>query len=710
MPELPITLHLNRGGTSAVLHVTADGVPHLAHWGESLGELSEEQLDALVAAQIPPVVSGSADMPPTMALVPLQSDGWLGTPGLVGSRRGRGLFPAFRPVAVRAEDDAIAVDLHDDEAELDLTLELELTDAGLLRCRAILTNAGEGGYDLESLVLALPTPAAETRVIDQTGRHLRERDIQTHEFTIGSHERTVRVARAHSASAIHGTCAEGAGWRSGLVHYIHVAWSGNIVSKAERDTLGFQGLLGGELLYPGEITLDHGESYETPWIIATWGDGLDAAAARIHAYIRGFANYPATLRPVTLNAWEAVYFDHSLPRLLKIVDAAAAIGVERFVLDDGWFGSRRDDTSGLGDWVISPEVWPDGITPLADAVHAHGMQFGLWVEPEMINPDSDAARAHPEWILSPATHQPRLARHQQVIDLTNPEAFEHVRSQLIAVLDSTPIDYLKWDFNRDLYEAVSPRTGLPAYHAQTHAAYALIDALLEHQPGLEIESCAGGGGRVDLEIMRRTVRVWGSDCIDPLERKLIEAGTALLLPPELVGSHVASPTSHTTGRTQELGFRASNALFSHMGIEWDLTKASEADRAELGAWVALHKRLRPFLHSGTTVHADHPDRSWWVHGVVGEDRAIYALTRMATGAVRPTPPLCLPGLDPDTVYLVRELLPDGVASPASGHHFPMVPWWENGLTLTGRALATAGLRFPDLNPEQTILLEARVVG
>ncbi len=456
-------------------------------------------------------------------------------------------------------------------------------------------------------------------------------------------------------------------------------------------------------------------------MVGTWGNGLDEAAGRLSEYLRGLPSHPRTVRPVTLNAWEAVYFDHSLERLLALVDAAADIGVERFVLDGGWFGSRRDDTSGLGDWVVSADVWPDGLHPLVDAVHARGMQFGLWVEPEMINMDSEAARAHPEWVLSPVAHRPREARQQQVIDLTNPEAFDHVLGQLLAVLDEHHIDYLKWDFNRDLYEAESPMTGRPAYHHQTRATYALMDAILAVHPELELESCAGGGGRIDLEMMTRAVRVWGSDCIDPLERKLIEAGTSLLLPPELVGSHIASTTSHTTGRTLGLTLRASTALFSHMGIEWDLTQASAQEREELAAWVALHKDLRELLHSGRVVHADHPDEGWWVHGIVAQNSndAVFALTRMRSSDVRPTPPLRLPRLDvmegvqsgvEGRRYWVRELLPEGVASATAG---PLpdqhVPWWQDGLTLPGAVLAGAGFRFPDLKPEQTILLRVTAV-
>lgn len=737
MPHIPADLHLRAGGTSVVLHIAENSAPQVLYWGADLGNLSEQDLGEFVSSQVPGVVSGTADTPPVLSMIPSQSEGWLGTQGLVGSRGGRSQFSAFRAQSVDVhttgsggdgdaagdvvvgENTGTRVDVHcyDDEAGLVLSVRLELTGSGLLRARATITNDAQDGYSLESLLLALPTPARETRVIDQTGRHLRERDIQTHEFTIGEHSRTTRIARGHAESTVHGTCEPETRWQDGLVHYIHVAWSGNTKTIAERDILGFQGLLGGEMLYPGEITLDHGESYTSPWIVGTWGHGLDEAAGRIHKYLRGLPSHPRTVRPVTLNAWEAVYFDHSLERLLPLVDAAADVGVERFVLDDGWFGSRRDDTSGLGDWVVSADVWPDGLHPLADAVHARGMQFGLWVEPEMINIDSETARAHPEWVLSPVSHLPREARQQQVIDLTNPEAFDHVLGLLLAVLDEHQIDYLKWDFNRDLYEAESPVTGLPAYHLQTKATYALMDAILAAHPSLEIESCAGGGGRIDLEMMTRAVRIWGSDCIDPLERKLIEAGTSLLLPPELVGSHIASTTSHTTGRTLGLTLRASTALFSHMGIEWDLTQASEQEREELAAWVALHKELRSLLHTGHVVHADHPDAGWWVHGVVAQDRgdAIFALTRMRSSEVRPSPPLCLPGLSgvngvDGTRYLVRELLPEGVASATSGTSATQqVPWWDSGLTVPGSVLSEVGFRFPDLKPEQTILLRVTAV-
>lgn len=713
-------VHLRRGGTSLMLHAAPGGLPEVLHWGADLGPLTPGELSAWARASAGGVVSSSPDVPPRLSLVPSQAEGWTGTPGLAGTRGGVAQFSAFQTTAVdvlatEGTDGApsrVRVGAHDQEADLDLELEIEVAASGLLRARATLTNRGTDAYGVDSLLLALPTPASETLVVDQSGHHLRERETSVHDFTLGTHERTTRVGRAHMASTIHGTCEAGAGWNRGLVHYVHVAWSGNTRTVAERAVLGYQALWGGELLMPGEVVLAPGEQYATPWLLATWGEGLDEAAGRIHDFLRARPAHPSSTRPVTFNAWEATYFDHSLPRLSRLAEVAAEVGAERFVLDDGWYGARRDDTAGLGDWVVSADVWPDGLSPLADVVHGLGMEFGLWFEPEMINPDSDAARAHPEWILSPRTHRPQEERSQQVIDLTNPAAFEHVLGQMLAVVSGARVDFIKWDFNRDLLEAVSPLTGRPAYHAQALATYRLMDAVLAANPGLEIESCAGGGGRIDLGVMERAVRVWGSDCIDPLERQGIEAGTSLLLPPELVGSHVASTVSHTTGRTLNLTLRASTALFSHMGIEWNLLEATEGERRELAAWVALHKRLRPLLHTGRVVHADHPDAGWRIRGVVAHDggEAVFTLVRVATSPVRPTPAVRLPGLRPDATYRVTELLPDGVGSPVvrNGRTPESWAWWfDGGAVLPGTVLSTAGLRFPDLDPEQAILVQLR---
>ena len=280
---------------------------------------------------------------------------------------------------------------------------------------------------------------------------------------------------------------------------------------------------------------------------------------------------------MVLNTWEAVYFDHRLDRLTALADTAAELGVERFVLDDGWFRHRRDDTAGLGDWYVDEDVWPHGLHPLIDHVRGRGMEFGLWVEPEMVNPDSDLARAHPDWVLPGPPW-----RHQQALDITIPEAYAYILERLDALLSEYDIAFLKWDHNRDL---VTPT------HEQTLATYRLLDELRARHPGVEIESCSSGGARVDLGILARTDRVWASDTNDALERQNIQRWTQLLLPPELVGSHVGPPRAHTTGRTHDLSFRAATALFGHFGIEWDIASASDEERTELAEWIARYKRV-----------------------------------------------------------------------------------------------------------------------
>ena len=229
----------------------------------------------------------------------------------------------------------------------------------------------------------------------------------------------------------------GFGFTHGNVYSAHVAWSGNSVLSAERlpYTTGVIG--GGEVLFGGEVGLEHGESYTTPWLVGSYGEGLNEVASRFHGYIRrvhrdwlvdhGIAPKP---RPVILNTWEAVYFNHDYDTLTALADKAVESGVERFVVDDGWFGARRDDTAGLGDWQISQDVWPDGdksLKALADYVHGKGLEFGLWFEPEMVNPDSDMFRNHPDWVLKPtAGRLPMQGRTQQVVDLTNPDAYDYI--------------------------------------------------------------------------------------------------------------------------------------------------------------------------------------------------------------------------------------------------------------------------------------------
>jgi len=258
--------------------------------------------------------------------------------------------------------------------------------------------------------------------------------------------------------------------------------------------------------------------------------------------------------------------------------------------------------------------------------------------------------------------------------------------------------------NRDLIDVA--HGGRPAVHRQTLAFYAMLEELKRAQPGLEIESCASGGGRVDLEVLQRTQRIWASDCNDPLERQLIQRWTGMLVPPELIGAHVGAPTSHTTGRTHTLGFRASTAFFGHFGVEWDLTRASDVERAELAEWIALHKRERELLHCGRMVVADSADPSMTVHGVVAIDAAtaVFAVTSLATSTGSVPPPIRLPGLDPDRTYQVETIgQPPLYSAPPAG--------WVGAdpIEVGGRILLLVGLAVPALRPETTLLLKVTAI-
>jgi alpha-galactosidase len=698
-------IHLRAAGVSLVLDTPSNALPSILHWGADLGEPSPEDLGDL-AATVSPLLENAVDVPVRVGMVPENSAGWLGAPGLQGSRAGGAWSPHFDDVRYERNASGVTALANDAAAELQLVLEIELTASGVLRTRATLTNRADTGYEVQRLVVTLPVPSVATESLDQAGRWAKERVPQRRAITVGTHLRESRRGRTGADAAtvlIAGEAGFGFGEASGEVWGIHVGFSGNHVSYLERMTSGKTLLGGGELLLPGEVVLERDESYTTPWIYGSWGRGLDEQAARFHEWLRARPQHPRTVRPVTLNVWEAVYFDHRLEPLLELAEHAAAAGVERYVLDDGWFAGRRSDDAGLGDWVVDTDVWPEGLHPLVDRVRELGMQFGLWFEPEMVNPDSDLARAHPEWILQTGGRLPLAQRQQQVLNLAIPEAYDHILEAISVLVDEYRLDYVKWDHNRDLVDAGSTATLKAGVSAQTHAVYRLLAELKFRHPHLEIESCSSGGARVDFGVLEYTDRVWASDCIDPLERQGILRWTGQLLPPELVGSHIGSARSHTTGRRHDLSFRASTALFGHFGVEWNIAKASENDRTEVAEWIALHKRFRALIHSGRTVRVDHPVTELSVHGIVAQDRseALFEFALLARPSTWPPGLVRVPGLDPDTRYRVTSV---GPRAPFSTNN--TAPSWQadGGVVLSGRALAAVGVQAPPLQPEHSALL------
>jgi alpha-galactosidase len=737
-------------GVSLLLDVTNARLPAVLHWGADVGDLTPDDVDAFRLNAIHPVAANIVDDPVRLSLLPEHWTGWVGRPGLSGSRGGRDWSPKFevtavsvdgarlaqngdRPILVNAGAGSVQVQAIDPTAQLACTVTVELVAGGLVRAQAELTNLASEPYQVQDCVLAFPVPQDAREILDLAGRWGKERTPQRRPLGVGMHLREGRKGRTgpEAATVLH-LGAPGFGFATGEIWAVHTGWSGNHIHYAERLSTGEQVIGGGELLLPGEVILGEGETYQTPWLYASYGQGLDAVARRFHRFLRARPSHPRPTRPVTLNVWEAVYFNHDVDRLVDLAERAAGVGVERFVLDDGWFGARRHARAGLGDWTVSADVWPSGLHPLVDKVTGLGMEFGLWFEPEMLNLDSEVARNHPDWVMATGGRLPVEARFQQVINLGIPECYAYIRDAILAMLDEYAISYIKWDHNRDLIDAGTQPSGRPGVHEQTLALYRLIDELKAAHPRLEIESCSSGGARVDLGILERTDRVWVSDNIDPLDRQQMLRWTSQLIPPELMGSHIASGRSHTTGRTHDLSFRAATAVFGHLGIEWDLARVDTEELAELAQWVDFFKAYRELLLAGDLVRLDFPDETLSAGGVIAPDksRAIYSFASLGSSEVVLLGRLRLPGLDPARRYRVAPLL---VARLPYGLRPPR--WWGGalagpdyhldlanpagvvtsglpqppGVVLNGAALASSGLTAAGLNPEEAVLYLAEAV-
>jgi alpha-galactosidase len=727
-----------RSAGVAVIVELARPVPRILHWGRDLGPLTEAGLAALRLTADSAVLHGNIDAPRRFTVWPTEADGWLGTPAHQGHANGAGTTPRPRLVDAELPSGAeLVITLADDVSGLDITLSYTLDPAGVLKVDSTLTRHTAGfpaDYQLAEVSTLLPLPRRAADLLDFTGKWCRERAPQRRPLTFGGYLRQTRRGKpGFDSPFLLAAGTPGFGFRHGEVWAVHVGWSGNqryLVDQLPEGAGEHAAALGGgELLKPGEISLAPGESYHTPTCYFTWSDqGLDGISERFHRMLRARAKHPSAPRPLLLNTWEAVYFDHDLDRLRTLADRAARIGVERLVLDDGWFAGRRDDTRGLGDWIVDETVWPRGLGPLADHVHGLGLQFGLWIEPEMISLNSRLAAEHPEWILGPSAGLGPSSRHQYGLNLADPGAWKHLLKCIDTLVDTYGVDFLKWDHNRDLPEAVLRGTdaadgagaGLgrdrPGVHAQTLAFYRLLDALKQRHPGLEIESCAGGGGRIDLGVLEHCDRAWASDCNDPVERQSIQRWTGQLLPPELIGAHVGAAEAHTTHRTTGLSFRLATALFGHAGIEQDLTECTDGELERLAAWAALYREVRPLLHGGRVVRADlgggDETPATVLHGVVARDRtsALFCWARLTTSPEGQSGRIPIPGLDPGLTYRVR--VRTEIGRPP--RHVHAAPAWvaeavDGWVTIPGTILTVSGLPMPVLNPEQAMLLELRAV-
>ena len=704
-------VRLDNAKLSLVLLVRAAGAPEIAYFGTAL---AAGDLAAVSYLRARNQFHNSIDVDIVQAsLLPTLGIGNF-NPAAMRGRRETGDWGAdFKVSNIKKSGGSLTLTMLDETAGLRLTTDLVLAkDSAVLEMRNTLTCL-RGVYTLDDLaagVMVVPDSARELLVHDgQWCNEFNERRFVLDSGTWAAENRKGRTSHDHFPQVILGT--PGFGEYHGQVYAFHLGWSGN--HKVAVDVLddGRRLVRLGEFLHPGEITLKKGESYATPKLYVSCAHGLNALSNNFHAFTRGhILHWPQgamRARPITLNTWEGNYFAHDMTSLKAQADAAAALGIERFVLDDGWFGLRDDDSSSLGDWHIDKRKYPDGLTPLIDHVRACGMEFGLWVEPEMINPDSDLYRAHPDWVLTTQGRPLITGRKQLVLDMTRAEVADHLFGWLDALLCDNAISYFKWDMNRDLV-AASGVNGKPAYHGQVQALYALLARLRAAHPDVEIETCASGGGRIDFGVLPFTHRVWTSDCTDATERVRIQRGYSRFFPPELMGAHVSNSPGHQTARRHSLSWRAAVAFFGHMGMEMDPRHLAADEAAELTGWFALHKRLRHILHSGAFIGFDEVDHRH-ARGAVSADKnhAVVGIYQTQSQSHKSSAPFYVHGLNPKAQY--RITLPQPALNPAKMWSAGQLALLGGQIVVSGELLAKIGLIVPELKPESALILEFNAV-
>ena len=698
--------------SSYVIDVSGKGMPLCRYWGRRLPEGTD--LSVLPVLLERPLPLAGLDQDVALALLPEFGFGWFGVAGLMGCRERRDWATFFELSGVEKTEQGIAIHCRDAVAGLELSLDIGM-DAGtdVLTRRTRLRNAGSGDYRLDWCAAgAFSVPARCLEVLNFEGQWAQEFQERRLRLGVGNWSRENRRGRtSHDCfpQVIVGT--ESFTEESGEVYGFHLGWSGNHRVEVEGLNESTRQVQLGEWLAPGEVVLAPGEVYQSPPVYAAYAaTGLNKLGDSFHRFVRGqILQWPGGAmrqRPVHLNTWEALYFDHDLGSLKELARIGAELGVERFVLDDGWFKGRDHDRAALGDWIPDPKKYPQGLGPLADYVTGLGMEFGLWIEPEMVNPDSDLYRAHPDWALHLKDRPIITGRHQLVLDLSREEVSDYLFAAIDKLLGAHPIAYLKWDMNRDLVTPGSSRNqGAAVYRRQTLALYALIERFRKAHPQIEIESCASGAGRADFGILDYTHRIWTSDNNDALERQTIQRGFLRFFPPEIMGAHIGPSPAHIGYRRHTLAFRAATALFGHLGLELDVRKLDEEERAELKLWIETYKRFRELLHGGRTHQLSiRRDAGRGGHGVVAPDKgeALFAIVQLAASRLRISPPVRLPGLDPEAVY---RLSLAGAPPPHVKFKTEGLSALEQGtLHVPGAILANVGLQIPILPPETVLLI------
>ncbi|MGR5063239.1 alpha-galactosidase [Photobacterium sp. DNB22_13_2] len=691
-------LHLQSQNLSLVFKLGR--IPEIIHWGNKVAAIDED----LFLATERPVSQARLDVDVPLTVCPELGAGHFNAPGLEGNRQGSDFAPVFTMENYHCDGQKVVFELVDNVALLQLNVEFELdVSSDVLRQKLTIKNLGDEAYSLDKLACTLPVPYHANELMTFRGRWCQE--FQTHRvaFEHGGFVQENRRGRT-SHENFPGLFAGAKGFteQSGQVWGFHFAWSGNHRMRADVRSDGRRFIQASELLFSGEVALAPHESYSTPELYATYSSaGLNGISERFHRYVREniLAFTPEQARPVHLNTWEGIYFDHDPDYIMQMASEAALMGVERFIIDDGWFIGRDGEKAALGDWYLDETKYPNGLEPVIQHVIDRGMEFGLWVEPEMVSQDSLLYRAHPDWVLGVEGYQQPSGRWQYVLDLQNTDCFDYLFNRLDDLLSRYQISYLKWDMNRELVQPA--HEGKPAVRGQTQAFYALLDQLRSKHPKVEIESCSSGGGRIDFEVLKRTHRFWASDCNDALERQTIQRGMSYFFPPEVMGAHIGPAECHSTNRKHNINLRGVTALQGHMGVELDPVKVGEEEKAAFARYIELHKSFRSLLHNGRAFRIDPADERQYIYGVEHQDEMLITVCQRAMPTHALPAPLRLNCLDPEAMYSVKIVEMPQTSFQLMKHR---PAWLGKTLHLRGDNLMEIGLILPILDPESALIL------
>ena len=553
--------------------------------------------------------------------------------------RGKPPIPGQPSTYANDEDDCETLIIHTEDAVTGLHAALYYAvfpHQNVLTRRVVISNAAEKPMKLErAFSLSLDLPTMDYDLISLYGRHARERYVERRPLAHGVQGvESKRGVSGHSQNPFVALAATGADEEHGSVYGFNLVYSGNFSALAECDFNGTTRLIMG--INPTDFiwNLLPGESFETPEAVMVYTDGGIGEMSRIfhrfynRSLIRG--RWKTEKRPLLINSWEGAFFDFDTEKLVAFAESAAEMGFEMLVMDDGWFGRRNDDHSSLGDWQVNEKKLPGGLKPLIERVHAAGLKFGIWYEPEMISPDSDLFRAHPDWHVHVEGRVPMLGRHQYVLDVSREDVRDYIWGEMVKVLGSNEIDYLKWDFNRNIADAGSALLPYEKkgefFHRFILGTYDLMNRLVTTFPDILFENCSGGGGRFDPAMLAYSPQIWTSDNTDAIERLPIQFGTSLCYPASAMGAHVSASTR--TGYET----KGNVAMWGTFGYELDPRKLTDQEREIARAQVKAYHKYYWLIREGDLYRLispfENPYRAAWMIVSADKSEALFTLVTM----------------------------------------------------------------------------------